>query len=40
MMNQIRISPIGDDLFAVAVKAGLNEKDIVSDFENIRNFIP
>ncbi len=35
-----KIEPTKNDLFAVAVKAGLNEKDIVSDFENIRNFIP
>ena len=34
-----KIEPTKEDLFAVAVKAGLNEKEISSDFEKIRNFI-
>ena len=34
-----KIEPTKEDLFAVAVKAGFNEKEISSDFEKIRNFI-
>ena len=34
-----KIEPTKEDLFAVALKAGLNKKDILSDFEKIRNFI-